>query len=72
MSEWVSVEERLPEVNVFGSRRAIVYDQVCGQLVGYLDVTGSWRDGFSGTNLPDVTHWQPLLAPPEEASDEQP
>ena len=65
MSEWISVEARLPEVGVAGSRRVVVYDHICGQLVGYLDSAGRWRDGFSSSSLYKVTHWRPLLAPPE-------
>ena len=69
---WISVEERLPEVGVAGSKRVLVYDHVCGQLVGWLRPEDWWADGFSGSPLVDVTHWQPLPGPPGEANDDRP
>lgn len=70
-TEWISVEERLPEeyVWVLGTNQ-----NQCGVVVGAAFLTPinhsaptltRWRtDANEGW---DVTHWQPLPAPPEDA-----
>lgn len=65
MSNWISVEDRLPEKEIY-----ILY---------YFDVTGVGLGKFDGLNTfyscmgwltGDVTHWQPLPEPPKEQDNE--
>lgn len=66
MSEWISVDERLPE---FGSR-VQVFDGRSVDIGNYADKdeiypSGFWNDGF-GSIYEDITHWMPLPEPPKE------
>lgn len=68
MSEWISVEDRLPEIGV----KVLIFDN-CNDfgvwslerdeeedVVCWEDQDGSWY------SLYDATHWMPLTEPPEE------
>jgi hypothetical protein len=57
-SEWISVEERLPE----SSGRYLVYDffNVTIVTVHYCKERRAWGSGYTD----EVTHWQPIPAPP--------
>ena len=60
-SEWVSVDERLPEPNV----RVLVYSKVHkDHLISEIDEKGRWWQTY--TLLNGVTHWQPLPTPPKK------
>lgn len=67
MSEWISVEERLPEQSV----EVLVYDFVDSMDVMFLEVDDDgyrfWADdnGYE-YSIHDVTHWMPLPEPPKE------
>lgn len=62
-SGWISVEDRLPEVN--------------GRYLGFNNNTGragavefykpyNWKGIFHNHHILDVTHWQPLPEPPAQ------
>lgn len=58
--EWISVKERLPEVD----ERVVIYDR--GQFdTSYLTVWGHWAIKEQDS-MPQPTHWMPLPLPPEE------
>ena len=58
MSEWISVEERLPEQLV---------DILVHHAKGKIDISFMCADGFLMENrLGKVTHWMPLPEPPKE------
>lgn len=66
IGEWISVEERLPEVGVYvwgygkkSSLYGLNYEQV------RLNKDGCWCAVYNYTHL-SVTHWKPLPSPPEE------
>jgi hypothetical protein len=59
MSEWISVEDRLPETT--GMVLATNGDTVLSfPYMRYADGGGKWGIGSDG-----ITHWMPLPAPPE-------
>ena len=64
MSEWISVEDRLPKID---SKDVLFYDPGFGVKIGcYCGLRydeHEWRDNSSYTN---VTHWMPLPEPPED------
>ena len=72
MSEWISVNDRLPENYI----PVIVYCQNFGGIIFYDgqhiddgELVGWESDGDCGYPTLDVTHWMPLPEPPR-ASDE--
>ena len=60
---WISVDERLPEGN------CLVYleEETLGSRVhsASYDSNVEIIGGYFHFDMPKVTHWQPLLAPPE-------
>ena len=63
MSEWISVEDRLPEDN----------DEVLTFSLGEVFVTRYWKltsqwlaSDARATHLAKVTHWMPLPEPPKD------
>ena len=68
MSDWASVEERLPEErNIHGqSANYLVIDDWGNMAEAWLDRRG-WINALSGTpdDPIDVTHWMPLPEPPK-------
>jgi len=68
MSQWIKVEDKLPEVE----KDVLLFDPGSCQRIflGYIECEGAgkfWRvDGFSNCYLGDFTHWMPLPEPPKE------
>lgn len=66
MSEWISVEDRLPKNN-----RNISGHDVAVVLVSDGDnvISSVFAEGFGWIDFPDmkgdITHWQPLPEPPK-------
>lgn len=56
---WVSVVERLPEVNV----TVLLCDKDGNMITG--NYTGEMFEDFYGSDLYDITNWMPLPKPPE-------
>lgn len=55
MSEWISVEDELPEINDYYLVAGEDIDsEICRFLIGL-----GWQDDF------DITHWMPLPEPPK-------
>ena len=65
MSDWISVEERLPETfePVIVCREVTKDERKVEQ--GHRDVNGWWK--VYGTRTKHVTHWIPLPEPPKGA-----
>ncbi len=74
MSDWISVEDRLPEGDDMVIYVASPYSED-GVEVGWYDSLKGWTNGLwrwesdLATDLIDagVTHWQPLPPPPPHA-----
>jgi len=64
MSEWISVEDRLPEKSGMFKGNVLVFDAQYGSIeIGWLFDD---RSGFdSQCDLYNVTHWMPLPEPPK-------
>ena len=58
MSEWISVEDRLPES---GGRYLVILNN--GQLCIAIWVAAYWAIGVD--TISNVTHWMPLPEPPK-------
>jgi hypothetical protein len=70
MSEWISVEVRLPELDVVVDVYSRQPQCKSGQRItgSWLEGSGEWstiHDGFF-RSIPDVTHWMPLPNPPQD------
>lgn len=69
MSEWISVEDRLPEydeeVLIFDGRiSAAIYTPRDNECDGFM---GEGLDSYGNAYFyDDVTHWMPLPEPPKE------
>ncbi len=65
-SQWISVEDGLPEpiANTYPSNNVLVITKRGVQYVAYHCSFG-WEHYPGCDDLPNVTHWQPLPAPPE-------
>ena len=71
-SEWISVEDRLPEIGA----RVLLCGRYENQAIiaycatGYFDsITYREHWGADINDVAEVTHWQPLPVPPAEQSD---
>jgi hypothetical protein len=67
MSEWISVEDRLPQsgVEVF----IVSFGHV--QYTAYVLIDGVWETWdreYEHCSPDQITHWMPIPDPPEEAS----
>lgn len=62
MSEWISVEDRLPTIDEF-VLLLVYWPKTSSHAIGYLHIDGNYRIGRH--IIEDVTHWQPLPPPPE-------
>lgn len=63
MSEWISVEDRLPEF----VGEYITFDGISPYISSYYG-NGEWES--PDANDPNITHWMPLPEPPKGESDE--
>ena len=61
---WISVEERLPDVDV---DVVLIIPRIDGPCirVGWLRKTGRWWAAGQGIVPYEVTHWMPMPEPPE-------
>ena len=67
MSEWISVEDRLPPGDHVDNY--LVYDGRFGVVVSFYSGGNKWSRLFHGlydTEFENVTHWQELPDPPME------
>ena len=69
MSDWVSVEDRLPEYGVkvlgaFVCEQLNVYELVQEQY-GTPPYPNYWQSVYGNEHFLDVTHWQTLPSPPQ-------
>lgn len=66
MSEWISVEERLPP----NEEEVLAFcDGAAGSflIIGmYDEIMDAWTETWSHDYLYSVTHWMPLPEPPRE------
>lgn len=72
-SEWISVKDRLPEdgVEVLACKGALVAldGGFASRYVAWLDYdTNPPQWIISGEPTDEITHWQPLPAPPEDSN----
>ena len=59
---WISVKDQLPEYNEY----VLAYMPTIDYHYAILEYMGKWVDNRDKIYQPDVTHWQPLPAVPEE------
>jgi hypothetical protein len=66
MMEWISVDERLPEVNTVIQ----VHHPTLGDGLGVLLTNGVWDiEAWGYAPAWRVTHWMPLPKPPTEENE---
>lgn len=77
-SEWISVEDRLPECEWGAESEAVLYITKQGFMyTGYYGCGGIFHDRYfreyknstEGCDISNVTHWMPLPTPPTEKED---
>ncbi len=67
---WISVKDRLPEVDEYGeSARVLTHDTRGVVTPNWLRKDGTWGKAWSYRAGNHVTHWMPVPDPPEEAVD---
>ena len=60
-SEWISVKDKLPEINEF----VLCFNKLNGVLIGFIDVDELWKLHLYRGMVPEpITHWMPMPAPP--------
>lgn len=59
---WIKVEEKLPH-----HAQGVLFVYEAHSTVGTYDAKEGWYNHLSGEYEEDVTHWQPIPDPPEEA-----
>ena len=66
MNNWISVADRLPEVNELERSDCVIAYKASNsaQYTAFLWF-GEFRHYHCGRPLYGVTHWQPLLEPPQ-------
>jgi hypothetical protein len=73
-SEWISVEERLPDCEYGSETEALLFRLKTGTVqAGYFGTGGRFRDKYfrcyhhanEGWDAKDVTHWMPLPVLPK-------
>ena len=70
---WISVEERLPEVDkrydgYEYSAELLVYDGLRRRAAYYCHTSGVWYDSRYEDDTFEVTHWMPMPEPPKEGT----
>lgn len=67
MNEWISCEERMPEMRKthggYSSARVLVATSSIGVQIGHFTHTSGWF--VAGYHHRDVTHWMPLPYMPD-------
>ena len=67
MSEWKSVEDRLPEQDYDAALVAVCPDSQSNQVHIAYRLKGKWKVLDEAGNHADfITHWMPLPSPPED------
>ena len=76
-NEWISVEDRLPEIDtpvcLYNDNRFMNYHfDMCWHGVGYLSELNYWSviGDSRGQCLDSVTHWKPIKPPQDESKGE--
>lgn len=76
-SEWISVEERLPECERGAESKAVLFITKQGFMyTGYYGCGGIFHDRYfrefknatEGYDISNVTHWMPLPEPPKSGA----
>ena len=65
-SDWIKVEDRLPEPNTRCIIRTIHDDYIPGVYLDTDDPNKCWFWGFNYTFYSNITHWLPIVPPKED------
>lgn len=65
MSEWISVEDRLPDFSENKDFLVTSLDNVDGTWPGDIHIKRWYHDHFIIPHYETVTHWMPLPEPPK-------